>query len=238
MGAMAATAAKKSKHQKVCEKTPSPKQNIMFTEFTFSFIFLLLSHTFESHQSIQYCPKIESQNLNHLATVSKCTKRISFSSLSFFVLVLLVATKILSAISLFLVEMLLMRSGDVEPNPGPTILTIDDLQKVCEEVYPARAHWDRIGAQLQIDIGTLESINRENKECEDCLWRVLKEWLSQQIDPVPCWEAIVGAVFNVGKEQLAETIKREYCPHHILPVKHQHYKAICHLIFLYCSLIT
>ena len=48
---------------------------------------------------------------------------------------------------------------------------------------------------------------------------MLKEWLSQQIDPVPCWEAIVGAVFNVGKEQLAETIKREYCPHHILPVK-------------------
>ena len=219
MGAMAAMAAKKSKHQKVCEKTPSQKQNIMFTQFTFSFIFLLLSHTFESHQSIEYCPKIESQNLNHLAPVSKCTKRISFSSLSFFVLVLLVATKILSAISLFLVEMLLMRSGDVEPNPGPTILTIDDLQKVCEAVFPARARWERIGAQLQIDNGTLECINREKKECDDCLCRVLNEWLSQQIDPVPCWEAIVGAVFNVGKEKLAEIIKREYCPHYILPVK-------------------
>ena len=191
----------------------------MFTQFTFSFIFLLLSHTFESHQSIQYYPKIESQNLNHLATVSKCTKRISFSSLSFFVLVLLVATKILSAISLFLVEMLLMRSGDVEPNPGPTVLTIDDLQKVCEVVFPARARWERIGAQLKIDDGTLECIKIENKECDDYLQLVLKEWLSQQIDPVPCWEAIVGAVFNVGKEQLAEIIKREYCPHYILPVK-------------------
>ena len=219
VGAMAAMAAKKSKHKKVCEKTPSQKQNIMFTQFTFSFIFLLLSHTFESHQSILCCPKIESQNLNHLATVSKCTKQISFSSLSFFVLVLLVATKILSTISLFLVEMLLMRSGDVEPNPGPTILTIDDLQKVCEEVFPARVHWDRIGAQLQIDSGTLKCINRENQKCEDCLRQVLKEWLSQQIDPVPCWEAIVGAVFNVGEEQLAKSIKREYCAHYILPVK-------------------
>ena len=94
VGAMAATAAKNCKNQKACGKTPSQKQNIMFTQFTFSFIFLLLSHTFESHQSIQYYPKFESQTLNHLDTVSKCTKRISFSSLSFFVLVLLVAKKI------------------------------------------------------------------------------------------------------------------------------------------------
>ena len=219
MGAMAATAAKKSKNQKACEKTPSQKQNIMFTQFTFSLIFLLLSHTFESQESIEYCPKIESQNLNHLATVSKCKKRISFSSMSFFVLILLVATKILSAISLFLVEMLLIRSGDVEPNPGPTILTLKDLEKLCEALFPARARWDRIGAQLQIDGGTLECINRENKECEACLRIVLEEWLSQQIDPVPCWEAIVGAVCNVGKEELAESINCKYCPHHILPVK-------------------
>ena len=112
-----------------------------------------------------------------------------------------------------------MRSGDVEPNPGLTILTIDDLQKVCEVVFPARARWERIGAQLKIDDGTLECIKIENKECDDYLQLVLKEWLSQQIDPVPCWEAIVGAVFNVGKKQLAEIIKREYCPHYILPVK-------------------
>ena len=218
MGAMAAMAASKSKNQKTCEKTQFQKQNIKFTQFTFSLIFLLLSHTFENHQSIEYCPNIQSQNLNHWTTVSKCTKQISSSSLSFFVLVLLVATQILSAVSPFLVEMLLMRSGDVEPNPGPTVLTINDLVVVYEAVCPARARWDKIGAQLQIDDGTLECMERENKECEDCLRIMLKEWLSQ-IEPVPCWEAIVGAVFNVGKEQLANSIRVKYCPQYTLPVK-------------------
>ena len=218
MGAMAAMAASKSKNQKTCEKTQFQKQNIKFTKFTFSLIFLLLSHTFENHQSIEYCPNIQSQNQNHWTTVSKCTKQISSSSLSFFVLVLLVATQILSAVSPFLVEMLLMRSGDVEPNPGPTILTINDLVVVYEAVCPARARWDKIGAQLQIDDGTLECMERENKECEDCLRIMLKEWLSQ-IEPVPCWEAIVGAVFHVGKEQLANSIRGKYCPQYTLPVK-------------------
>ena len=218
MGAMAAMAASKSKNQKTCEKTQFQKQNIKFTKFTFSLIFLLLSHTFENHQSIEYCPNIQSQNQNHWTTVSKCTKQISSSSLSFFVLVLLVATQILSAVSPFLVETLLMRSGDVEPNPGPTILTINDLVVVYEAVCPARARWDKIGAQLQIDDGTLECMERENKECEDCLRLMLEEWLSQ-IEPVPCWEAIVGAVFYVGKEQLANSIRGEYCPQYTLPVK-------------------
>ena len=218
MGAMAAMAASKSKNQKICEKTQFQKQNIKFTKFTFSLIFLLMSHTFENHQSIEYCPNIQSQNLNHWTTVSKCTKQISSSNLPFFVLVLLVAIQILSAVSPFLVEMLLMRSGDVEPNPGPTILTINDLVVVYEAVCPARARWDKIGAQLQIDDGTLECMERENKECEDCLRLVLKEWLSQ-IEPVPCWEAIVGAVFHVGKEQLANSIRGKYCPQYTLPVK-------------------
>ena len=218
MGAMAAMAASKSKIQKTCEKTQFQKQNIKFTQFTFSLIFLLFNHTFENHQSIEYCPNIQSQNLNHWTTVSKCTKRISSSSLPFFVPVLLVATQILSTVSPFLVEMLLMRSGDVEPNPGPTILTISDLQAVCEAMYPVRADWDKIGAQLQIDNGTLKCLERENKECEDCLRLMLKEWLSQ-IEPVPCWEAIVGAVFHVGEEQLANSIRSEYCPQYTISVK-------------------
>ena len=218
MGTMAAMAASKSKIQKTCEKTQFQKQNNKFTHLTFSFIFLLFSHTFKNHQSIEYCPNIQSQNQNHWTTVSKCTKRISSSSLFLFVLVLLLATQILSTVSPFLVEMLLMRSGDVEPNPGPTILTISDLQAVCEAMYPVRADWDKIGAQLQIDNGTLKCLERENKECEDCLRLMLKEWLSQ-IEPVPCWEAIVGAVFNVGEEQLANSIRSEYCPQYTISVK-------------------
>ena len=181
MGAMAAMAASKSKNQKTYEKTQFQKQNINFTQFTYSLIFLLLSHTFENHQSIEYCSNIQSQNQNHWTTVSKCTKQISSSSLPFFVLVLLVAIQILSAVSSFLVEMLLMRSGDVEPNPGPTILTINDLVVVYKAVCPARARWDKIGAQLQIDDGTLECMERENKEYEDCLRIMLKEWLTIHI---------------------------------------------------------
>ena len=218
MGAMAAMAASKSKNQKTCEKTQFQKQNIKFTQFTFSLIFLLLSHTFENHQSIEYCPNSQSQNQSHWTTVSKCTKQISSSSLSFFVLVLLVATQILSTVSPFLVEMLLMRSGDVEPNPGPTILTTNDLQAVNEAMCPVRNDWDKIGAQLQIDNVTLKCLERENKKCEDCLRLMLEEWLSQ-IEPVPCWEAIVGAVFHVGKEQLANSIRGKYCPQYTLPVK-------------------
>ena len=83
---------------------------------------------------------------------------------------------------------------------------------------PVRADWDKIGAQLQIDNGTLKCLERENKECEVCLRLMLKEWLSQ-IEPVPCWEEIVGAVFNVGEEQLANSIRIEYCPQYTLSVK-------------------
>ena len=54
--------------------------------------------------------------------------------------------------------------------------------------------------------------------CEDCLRLMLDDWLSQ-LEPVPCWEAVTDALFNVGNEEEAKDIRDKYCPQHKLPIK-------------------
>lgn len=57
-------------------------------------------------------------------------------------------------------------------------LTIDDLVKVQEATWDARAWYFNIGLQLGVDLGTLEAIKKTNNGiCDECYTAVLTAWL-------------------------------------------------------------
>ena len=80
-------------------------------------------------------------------------------------------------------------------------------------LHPVRAKWRNIGIELEIDIGTLDSIEKSfHFDHTECLSRMLENWF-KQTDPPPSWDAIVEALESgpVGEGHLAEQIKQKYC---------------------------
>ena len=87
------------------------------------------------------------------------------------------------------------------------------LKNARSALYPVRAKWRDIGIELEIDIGTLDSIERScHFQDNDCLTRMLDYWL-KQTDPPPSWDAILEALESgpVGEGHLAEQVKQKYC---------------------------
>lgn len=128
---------------------------------------------------------------------------------------LLVATLLLTEVSPFLAEMLLMMSGDVEPNPGPITLTSDSLSCLVDILYDARHVWQRIGVKLGMYESTLKCIKLQYSDPTDCLYYMLEEWL-RQVHPPPSLEAIEDALCShfVGCKHLVQDLKDEFCPEH------------------------
>lgn len=87
------------------------------------------------------------------------------------------------------------------------------MKNARSALYPVRAKWRDIGIELEIDIGTLDSIERScHFQDSDCLTRMLDYWL-KQTDPPPSWDTIVEALESgpVGEGHLAEQVKQKYC---------------------------
>ena len=87
------------------------------------------------------------------------------------------------------------------------------MKNARSALYLVRAKWKDIGIELEIDIRTLDSIERScHFQDNDCLTRMLDYWL-KQTDPPPSWDAIVEALDSgpIGEEHLAEQIKQKYC---------------------------
>ena len=134
----------------------------------------------------------------------------------------------------FVNEMLLMRAGDVERNPGPgerlhmyvqshtmwltaeyfhTVnLGPDDLRCVRSAIYSVRSKWYDIGVELNISVERLNVIRRDYQNCADCLREMLVVWLSRT-SPPPSWSGLVEAlsIVPVGEKRLAEEIHTQYC---------------------------
>ena len=51
------------------------------------------------------------------------------------------------------------------------------MRKVHELAWPLRAYWYFIGIKLEIDPGTLEATDKDNKASEDCFRKMFTEWL-------------------------------------------------------------
>ncbi|XP_064401224.1 uncharacterized protein LOC135347256 isoform X2 [Halichondria panicea] len=90
----------------------------------------------------------------------------------------------LSLYILLLIFRLLLQSGDVEANPGPTlgsILTLGDVNFVYKNLIKAAGDWLDLGLDLGLDPGTLKDIKDECHRNKDCL----REMISARLKTGP-----------------------------------------------------
>ena len=88
-------------------------------------------------------------------------------------------------------------------------MKITDLKNIKECAYPARSKWYNIGINLDIDVGTLEAIEKDNMGKSDaCFRELLTKWLRRD-DPVPSWKTLTDALQSqtVGINVLEVLIK-------------------------------
>ena len=86
-------------------------------------------------------------------------------------------------------------------------LTIRDLKELREHLFKIRVKWYDIGLELDVDVGTLESIKSCYDDPKDCLREVLKEWL-KSISPPPTRLKLASALSSsaVNEKCLAQRI--------------------------------
>ena len=80
-----------------------------------------------------------------------------------------------------------------------------------------RAKWKFIGIELGIDIGTLEAVDANHKNVEDCLREMINGWL-KNVNPRPTRGAIKAALqsdcVNIpGKYCLNNDMVSQLCNH-------------------------
>ena len=73
------------------------------------------------------------------------------------------------------------------------ILTIKDIREVLDLTWNYRARWKFIGTELEIDVGTLDAIDANNKTVEDSLREMINHWLRNE-KPRPTRDAITVAL--------------------------------------------
>ena len=93
-----------------------------------------------------------------------------------------------------------------------TELYIEDLCLVQNTIWMARAKWYNIGLNLNIHMGTLDAIKKDNDDSDDRFRAMLITWL-KTVQPKPTWEALAEALRSpsVGYEQLAELCMMPPC---------------------------
>ena len=52
-----------------------------------------------------------------------------------------------------------------------------NMREVLDLTWSYRARWKFIGIELGVDMGTLDAIEKNNRDVEDCLVRLLSVWL-------------------------------------------------------------
>ena len=85
------------------------------------------------------------------------------------------------------------------------------VTEVYEVLLPRMAaKWMNIGVLLNIDYEKLEKIEADDKDSEDCLLKMIVQWL-KCVDPEPTWNALVKSVEKFNPT-LAKDIRDKYCP--------------------------
>ena len=94
--------------------------------------------------------------------------------------------------------------------PTDGSLGLNDLFTVLSAVHDVRAKWYNIGLGLQVSTGTLDAINLECQDTQNCLRRVLTEWLKSS---GACWEDLVKVLKTpvIGEERLANRLEMQFC---------------------------
>jgi len=104
--------------------------------------------------------------------------------------------------------MLLMLCGDVEPNPGPTTLTKDDIVWIVKELHSLRHNFAKLGQILLVPEGVLSSIFSSNEPPVTCLQAVIHAWITSS-NSAATWEILRDALCDMGKDWLADKMKHK-----------------------------
>ena len=99
------------------------------------------------------------------------------------------------------------KAHTIDPADAGELCTMD-LRKVQRAAWEARAKWYNIGLELDIDPETLDVIEGNNRDINDCFRFMLTTWL-KTVQPKPTWEALAEALRSptVGCGHLADHIE-------------------------------
>ena len=104
-----------------------------------------------------------------------------------------------------IVCLLLLLSGDVELNPGPTINDQPDIFLLLEWLEPL-VDWKSFALNLpeitQHDISTIEEFDIEANKQKTCLF---SKWL--QRNPRATWRDVLDALTGIKEDKIAQTIR-------------------------------
>ena len=109
---------------------------------------------------------------------------------------------------LVLVQILLMLCGDVEPNPGPTTLTINELDQVVKVLQPVQDKWFELGHTLLVPRQTLDTLFQHCSP-ENCLGEMIYAWMQSKYSTLS-WETLRDAVAGIGERDLSQFINHQY----------------------------
>ena len=109
---------------------------------------------------------------------------------------------------LVLVQILLMLCGDVEPNPGPTTLTINELDEVVKVLQPVQDKWFELGHALLVPWQTLDTL-LQHCGPENCLREMIYAWMQSKYSTLS-WETLRDAVAAIGVRDLSQFINHQY----------------------------
>ena len=87
-----------------------------------------------------------------------------------------------------------------------------DLNILHCELCPVSDKWYFLGVQLQVPIGTLKCIKKENLSMNECLLEMLNDWLKCTDSP-HTWIVLIKALESrpVGEKLLAKQLRDKYC---------------------------
>ena len=107
---------------------------------------------------------------------------------------------------------------------------MDDLRCVLEEVLAVSPQWYQLGLQLNLRIGTLDSIRRQFSGPNHQLLEMLKTWLTTSDNT--SWKTLTDALRSrsVGAGQLASILETKYCLVEVAELERGIYFALlgCH----------
>ena len=93
----------------------------------------------------------------------------------------------------------------------------DDLFDVKSELIPVAPKWKDIGLALRLDFVHLNQIQKDNRNCQDCLTEMLDLWLKKAYNTEkfgqPSWRLLIQAIEHPAGGHscaLAEKIAKKF----------------------------
>lgn len=80
------------------------------------------------------------------------------------------------------------------------------LNEAFRKLFPLAEKWKIIGILIGLENHILENITKDEKGVQECLGKMLSEWL-KIADPPPTWNNIIDAVQTVDPSRAQEIIE-------------------------------